>query len=116
MKTIQSGAQFWDPSEGEVLRGIFGKAVIREKDGQGENQKKGDVMGYEIIKHDESTVILGNSAAIKKLVDEGTIKENDILQISYLGKGENAKNQPFNRYKIEQFDSREEWDSVEKPS
>ncbi len=113
MEKIVSGAEFHDFEKTARVIGILGEPVIREKDGKGDNQKIGDVMGYCVTLSDDSEVIVGNSASIEKVVTEGKIKKGEIILFEFLGKGKTADNQPFNRFKIGRLKDGIEWAEME---
>lgn len=102
MKSLVSGAEFHDFAKNPVFVGTLGAPVIREKDGV-DNQKAGDVMGYNFT--DAVTgevVIIGSSHAITKAV--GMVVEGYTLRIEFKGQTQNAKGQKVNIYKIDQLD------------
>lgn len=115
MKSISSGAKFIDWIVGMVFFGIIGPPVIREKDGANvatnPNEKAGSIMGYEMTDKNGEVHIIGNSAVIKDAI--GKIGEGGIARIEFLGKGVNAKNQPVNRFKIDQLDDMAEWHKLD---
>lgn len=111
MKTVTSGANFFkfDEKLAPEFKGKMIKPVIREKDGEDENQKAGSVMGYEFMDVDGELHIIGNSHAIEKAVKDGSIKPGDFVLITFKGKTTNRANKPVNVFKIDLFDDEAEF-------
>lgn len=110
-KALQTGAEFHKFENEPIFIGRFENEQIRENDGPADKdgvirQKAGDVLGYNFVDQDGAFTIIGNSHAIEKSIKE--IKKGDILGIKFLGKTQNSKNQPVNRFEVYQFDSFEE--------
>lgn len=102
MKKLSSSSEFVDFEVTPRVLGKFLAPVKREKDGNDENQKAGDVIGYEFELENGDTVLVGNSYVIQKaitMVDPGSI-----LGVTFRGKTTNAKNQPVNLFEVLQFD------------
>lgn len=105
-RTVVTGAEFKEFEIGEVFEGAFVEKVIREKDGpeadKNPNQKAGTVMGY-LFKPDKGfPEIIGASHSVNEVMER--VKKGDYVRFTFLGKGQNAKNQPFNRFQIEVAD------------
>jgi hypothetical protein len=116
MKTVISGAEFFDFEVTPVFSGQFKQPVIREQDSQANPDfKKGDVMGYLFTDVDGNDVIIGASHQITKALTDQAQGVGGFYKISFLGKGTTAKNQPFNNYRVEQYDDQAEFESLNKP-
>lgn len=110
IRTIISGAEFWDFDEEPIFIGRFKTEVLREEDVLDKDGKKvhsaGDTMGYLFeAEEDGEEHIVGNSHQIQKALelvkqDESVNLNDAVFYIEFLGKGENSKKQPFNRFKI----------------
>lgn len=110
MKTVTSGADFVNFTEGMEYCGKFLQPVLREQDSPTDpDKKKGDLMGFLFENPDGGNDIVGASHAIEKALTSEGNGAGCFYRITFLGKGENAKGQPFNRFKIEQFDDENEY-------
>lgn len=111
MKTITSGANFFkfDEKLSPIFKGKMIKPVIREKDGEDENQKAGSVMGYEFADVNGELHIIGNSHAIEKAVTTGQMKPGDFVVITFKGQTKNRLGKPVNVFKIDLFDDEAEF-------
>ena len=114
MKALVTGATFHDFEKEPVIIGVLGAAVKREKDGKGENQKAGTVMGYNFTKKNDDVIIVGNSYQITEAVK--MVEEGAILRIEFKGQTQNAKGQKVNMFKIDEVESPEEWNELEPDS
>ena len=100
MKPLVTGASFHDFEAAPIFIGKLMNPVIREKDGEGADQKQGDIMGYNFADYKTGEVtIIGSSHQIKRAVEQ--CKEGDYLRIEFKGKSENSKGQPVNIFKID---------------
>lgn len=112
VRNLVSGADFHDFNEEPVFVGRYRGPVIREKDGPNvatnPNEKAGTVMGYkftELLDFDLPTEkeghdsIVGNSDQIKRGLEKA--KDGEIYKIEFLGKTENSKKQPVNRFRVD---------------
>ncbi len=104
MKSLVTGANFHDFAQNPVYVGSLGAPVLREKDGT-DNQKAGDIMGYNFTDPSGEITIVGASHAITKAV--GMVKEGAWLRIEFKGQTQNAKGQKVNVYKIDALDDAE---------
>jgi hypothetical protein len=110
MKTIVSGADFFDFDLKPVFSGKFLHTVIREADSEtNKDFKKGDVMGYMFQDINGDDHIIGASHQITKALTAEDQGVGNYYKITYLGKGQTAKNQPFNKYEVEQYDDEKEF-------
>lgn len=109
MKTLISGAEFWrfapeegkNEFDGEVFEGYFRQPQIREKDGKGEDQKAGSIIGYVFEQAGTGeNYIIGNSHSIEKALKAAEYNKEKMMRFVYLGKGKNSQGQPFNRFEI----------------
>lgn len=107
MKTEVSGADFWDFELKAEFVGKFLNPVIREKDS--DQGKAGEVMGFNFEGADGNIHIIGASHSIEKLLTSEGHGSGMFYRITFLGKGENAKGQPFNKFKIDSFDDEAEY-------
>jgi|SRR3989304_3732928 len=102
-RTVISGAEFKEFVEGEIYVGVYGEPVIRKKDGldvaNNPNEKAGTTMGYTFQDDNGVDVIIGASQQVTEVMQQ--CKKGDYVRFTFLGKGVNSKNQPFNRFKIE---------------
>lgn len=102
-RTVITGAEFWEPTEGEVFEGTYIENVIRKKDGPKAatepNQKAGALMGYLFKADNGREEIVGNSQQVMEVMSN--CKFGDYVRFTFLGKGETAAKQPFNRFRIE---------------
>lgn len=108
MKTLISGAEFWkfDKDEtgkvdGPVFEGYFIAEQKREKDGRGEDQKAGSVIGYVFEQAGTGErYLIGKSHSIEKALTVSGFVKDKLMRFAYLGKGTNSNGQPFNRFEI----------------
>lgn len=102
-RTVITGAEFWEPAEGEIFEGTYMENVIRKKDGPKAatepNQKAGALMGYLFKADNGREEIVGNSQQVMEVMSN--CKFGDYVRFTFLGKGETAAKQPFNRFRIE---------------
>lgn len=112
-RNLISGAEFYDFEEhGKIFAGSYHRPVIREKDGpnvaNNPNEKAGTIMGYlftQFVDFDTpeeragQECIIGASEQITRAMEKA--KEGDIYVFEYLGKTQNSKGQPVNRFRID---------------
>lgn len=102
-RTVITGAEFKEFEIGEVFEGAYIEKVIREKDGpnvaKNPNEKAGTVMGYLFKPDGGFSEIIGASHSVNEVMER--CKKGDYVRFTFLGKGENSKGQPFNRFQIE---------------
>ncbi len=99
MKPLISGAEFHDFEATPIYNGKLVSEQVREKDGEGENQKAGSVIGFIFENKAGEQSIIGNSHSIAKAVS--MVKLGDWLRIEFLGQGAKNNGQKFNRFKID---------------
>lgn len=111
MKSRSTGATFHDFEKTPFVAFRLIGQVLREQDAEGhekdDNKKKGAVLGYEglDLMTDEATIV-GNSHAISKNLKDA--KPGTVFGIKFLGKTENSKNQPVNRFQIDEAENDED--------
>lgn len=102
-KNLISGADFKEFGEGEIYEGTFLRETIREKDGpnvaSNPNEKAGTVMGYLFRNDSGKEEIIGASHQITEVMKKAS--QGDYFRFTFLGKTENAKGQPVNRFRID---------------
>ena len=114
MKTLVSGAEFWKfdderddkgnvtaKKDGEVFEGYFVSQQKREKDGKGDDQKAGSVIGY-VFEQAETgdRYLIGKSHSIEKALISAEFVTDKLMRFVFLGKGKNSDGKPFNRFEI----------------
>lgn len=108
MKTLISGAEFWRFSpddkggvDGEIFEGYYRGNQIREKDGKGEDQKAGSIIGYIFEQADTAEhYIIGKGHSVEKALKAAEFNKEKMMRFVFLGKGTTAAGQPFNRFEI----------------
>lgn len=108
-KKLITGAEFWDFDNHPIFIGVLGSPVLREKDGKGENQKAGSIMGWNFTDRNGEVQLIGASHQIEKAV--GMVTPGAIMRIEFKGQIEGA-NGKVNRFGIDQLDDQTEWDEV----
>lgn len=99
-KTLVSGASYHDFQKVPVYIGQYRRDVIREKDGQGPNEKKGDVIGFVFEDEFGGETIISNSYSIKKALETIGYPHDVTLWIEFQGKTM-VKGKPFNRFHVQ---------------
>lgn len=119
-RTLVSGAEFWlftdeladdnstviKKADGSIFEGYFRGIQKREKDGKGENQKAGSVIGYifEQKNSDGAEYIIGKGHSVEKAIEASGVLNGENLDkcftFEFLGKGKNADGKPFNKFTI----------------
>jgi hypothetical protein len=106
-EVVVSGAEFWrfapetdgGDFDGHEFFGYFRGEVKREKDGKGEDQKAGSVIGYNFEQEGTGLMfIVGNSHAIEKALSKKSFSTELLWCIEFLGKGITADKKPYNRF------------------
>lgn len=108
MKTLISGAEFWRFSaddkggvDGEIFEGYYRGNQIREKDGKGEDQKAGSIIGYIFEQADTGEhYIIGKGHSVEKALKAAEFNKEKMMRFVFLGKGTTSAGQPFNRFEI----------------
>lgn len=103
--TLVSGAEYWDFEANPAFVGLYDSLVKREQDEVNGTGKAGDLIGFNFLDADGEMHIISNSYAIEKalLMDykgSKVLESGNVIKIIFLGKGENSKGQPFNRFKV----------------
>ena len=105
VETLVSGADFFEftDSNNVFVGRYLGTKAVREKDGQGENQKAGSVMGYNFVSDDGEQYIIGNSHAVQKAMDivESRALVKPRMRFTFLGQTKNSAGQKVNQFNIE---------------
>lgn len=108
MKTIISGAEFWDFEKNKVFRGRFVQPFLREKDQENGEGKAGDVIGFVFEDADGEQHLVSNSHQIKKALESPGVGVGSQLQITFKGKSENSKGQPLNMFHVGELEPGDE--------
>ena len=106
MKTIESGARFWDFKANPQFDGVFLQPVIRDADDPyDETKKAGDLMGFLMADKNGETHIIGAAHVIEKRMKE--VGVNSAVRITFLGQMDADKGK-VNLYKIQVYEG-DEW-------
>lgn len=102
-RTVITGAEFKEFEVGEEYVGEYIDKVIRKKDGPKaateDNQKAGATMGYNFKDENGKIEIIGASQQVSEVMNQ--CNPGQWVRFTFLGKGETANKQPFNRFKID---------------
>jgi hypothetical protein len=106
-RIIVSSAQYWDFGANPIFRGKYISEqrgdILDKKTGELENK----IIGFVMHDEDGEQFLITNAWAIQKALnseDERTgclVKDSDLwIEIEFIEKVNNGKNQPFNRFKV----------------